>query len=275
MSHALLRWPIILSLAFGVLQSSLNARQPAARKHAPPAPSRAQSKGKSVTLRQGEIIARQLSNEEAHSYLVPLAGGQLLSLSAEQRGVDIVLTLYGPGGERVAEGHSQFSANVSEPLFFTMIAETSGVYCLKVRAKKKNPAAAAGSYEIKVEELREATPFDRRRLVALNLFAEGDHIRASEWAMSSWQPVLEKYEAALALFCEIGDRRAEATTLGFIGNYYEWMSEQTEGSQPANSGPASSPPSATFTTTSASSGRRSNTIKRRFGSCARPSRRIG
>src|SRR5918992_5019646 len=115
MSHASLRWTIILSLTLGVLQPALNARHLGARKHSPPAPARAQPKGKSITLRQGETIARQLSGGEAHSYDVPLAGGQLLGLSAEQRGVDIALTLFGPGGERVAEGHSQFGSNISEP----------------------------------------------------------------------------------------------------------------------------------------------------------------
>lgn len=213
MPHASLRWPIILSLAFGVSQPALNAHHLGAREHTPTTASRAQSKGEINTLRRGETIARRLSGEEIHSYLLPLAGGQLLSLSAEQRGVDIALTLYGPGGGRVAEGHSQFSSNISEPLSLAAIAETGGAYRLEVRAKKKG---AAGSYEIKVEELREATPLDRRRLVALNVFAEGDHIRAGERALSSWQPVLEKYEASLTLFREIGDSRAEAETLAAI-----------------------------------------------------------
>jgi CHAT domain-containing protein/tetratricopeptide (TPR) repeat protein len=83
-----------------------------------------------------------------------------------------------------------------------------------VRAKRDG--APAGSYEIKVVELRAASAFDRQRLAARKVFAQGNFIRAADRALR-WPDVLAKYEAALAMFRAAGDREGEAAALAEIG----------------------------------------------------------
>jgi tetratricopeptide (TPR) repeat protein len=161
-----------------------------------------------------------LAGGESHAYRIPLASGQYLRVVVEQRGIDVVLAVFGPDGQPLIEIDNATSTLGTE--FVSVLAEASGIYRLEVRAQEKE--APAGHYEAKVEELREATPLDKNRIAAERVFADGQRLRRQGTA-ESLRKAVEKYEEALMQWREIGDRRGEGVTLINIGSVYESLGE--------------------------------------------------
>src|SRR3712207_2093618 len=77
----------ILLLTLSLLTSSLAAQSD---KDIPP-------------LELGKPIERELAGGQAHSYRIVLAAEQYLRVVADQRGIDVVVTLFGPDGRQVVE----------------------------------------------------------------------------------------------------------------------------------------------------------------------------
>ena len=114
-------------------------------------------------LEKGSPVERELAGGVVHSYRLTLAAGQLLRVVVDQRGVDVVVTLFAPDGKKLAEVDSPNGTQGPEP--FALVTEAAGDYRLEVRSLEKT--AAAGRYEAKIEELRAATAEDRERLAAV------------------------------------------------------------------------------------------------------------
>jgi CHAT domain-containing protein/tetratricopeptide (TPR) repeat protein len=167
-----------------------------------------------------KAVERELAGGQSHSYLITLAAGQYLGVVADQRGIDVVVTLFGPDGKQLVEVDSPNGEQGPEPLSAT--AATSGVYRLRVTSLEKD--AAAGRYEVKIEELRTATPQDESRFAAERAFAEAEQLRGRRTAEAR-RSAVEKYEEALTLFRAVGDRAREARTLGTIGVTYNSLAE--------------------------------------------------
>jgi len=171
-------------------------------------------------LKLGAPIEREMAGGEAHTYRVTLASGQYMHVVVDQRGIDVVVTLFGPDGQPIIEMDSPNDTHGPEPV--SVIAEVSGDYRLEVRALDKE--AIAGRYEARIEELREPTPPDRIRIAAEKTFAEGQKLREQGTA-ESLRKAIEKYKEALPLWRAVGDRRGEANALHNIGLVYCWLGE--------------------------------------------------
>ena len=79
-----------------------------------------------------------------------------MKVIVEQQGIDVVAQLSGPGGEQIAEFDGEIRSRGQELAPF--VAEAEGEYRLTVRPKQKN--APTAGYEIRIEELRDATGDD-------------------------------------------------------------------------------------------------------------------
>ncbi|HJQ22261.1 MAG TPA: hypothetical protein VKA60_00005, partial [Blastocatellia bacterium] len=159
-------------------------------------------------LRAGPGVERELKGGESHSYRIALATGQYLQVVVEQKGVDVVVRLFGPDGKQLTEVDSPNGTQGPEPV--SWIAETAGEYRLEVKAPDEK--AVPGRYEIKVEALREATAKDRQRVAAERLLGEAEQLRAQATAAALRQAI-EKYNEALALLRKAEDQQGEANTL--------------------------------------------------------------
>jgi len=168
-------------------------------------------------LKVGVPIERQLAGAEQHTYRVTLAQKQYVSVVALQKGIDVVLTLFAPSGEKLTEVDL---AGGSETLF--TVAETDGNYRLEVRASDKE--AKAGLYDLRIAELREATQQDRTAVAAQKLFEEGGHL-AGQRTAESRRSAITKYEAALPLWREAAHSRGQAATLNEIAILYSNLGE--------------------------------------------------
>ncbi|MCI0423222.1 MAG: hypothetical protein L0312_29030, partial [Acidobacteria bacterium] len=120
-------------------------------------------------LEPGKPIERELAGGRAHSYQVTLASNQYLYVVVDQRGIDVVVTLFGPDDKKLIEVDSPNGAQGPEPV--KVVSEAAGSYRIEVKSLEKD--VAAGRYMVKIEELRVATAQDKSRIAAERAFAEG------------------------------------------------------------------------------------------------------
>jgi CHAT domain-containing protein/Tfp pilus assembly protein PilF len=124
------------------------------------------------TLVRDKALEREMAGGESHAYRIALEAGQFLLVIVDQRGIDVVLTLFGPDGKRIMVMDSPNGRWGPERI--TTIAETAGSYRIVARSPQKD--VPAGRYEIKIAELRAATDTDRALAEARRLFNEAMNI---------------------------------------------------------------------------------------------------
>ena len=109
-------------------------------------------------LIQSKPVERMMRGGDVHQYQVPLSAGQYLEVVVDQRGVDVVVTAFGPDGTKTSQVDSPNGARGPEPI--SVAASTPGVYRFEVRSLEAN--ATPGRYEIRIEELLSAEQYRRR-----------------------------------------------------------------------------------------------------------------
>ena len=155
-----------------------------------------------------------LNPGEKHTYPLTLKANDFLKLVVEQQGIDVVVRLLGPDGNKLAEVDSPNGTQGPEPV--SAIVEQSGSYTLEVESLDK--AVQAGKYELKLEAVKPATDQDRARIEIEKLNAEigtlrqaGKHTQALPLA----QQVLEKSEKVFG-----PDHRLVGNSLNTLANLY-------------------------------------------------------
>jgi CHAT domain-containing protein/Tfp pilus assembly protein PilF len=156
----------------------------------------AQENRRTQQLEPGKPIGRELAGGQSHSYQMTLAAGQYGKLVVDQRGIDVVVRLFGSDGKQIIKFDSESRIEGQETV--SLVAEAAGNYRLNVLARFKN--AATGRYEIQMVELRDATEDDRalheaRKLNTefVRLYNAGDYDEARSLA----ERVLEIRERVL------------------------------------------------------------------------------
>ena len=162
-------------------------------------------------LNAGAPLERELAGGESHSYRVALIAGQYVQIEVEQKGIDVVVSLFGPDGQPITDVDSPDGAAGKERV--SAIANAVGEYRLEVKALDKK--AKPGRYEVVLKQPRPASPEDRVRIAAERVVTEADHLRAQDTAESQ-RKAIEKYIEALPIWRAANDPR-EALTLYRIG----------------------------------------------------------
>jgi CHAT domain-containing protein/Tfp pilus assembly protein PilF len=148
--------------------------------------------GQPMRLEAGQPVERQIAGGEKHSYLQRLEAGQYLRVAAEQRGIDVLLRLYGADGAPITEVDSPGGDHGFERI--SEVAVVAGDYRIEVAGTE---GAKPGTYEIRIEELRAATDRDRRLVGAERVFVEGDRLRRDKQldeALALYRQALEVWE---------------------------------------------------------------------------------
>ena len=178
-----------------------------------------------VTLELGKPIERELAGGQSHSYQITLAAGQYLHAVVDQRGIDVVVRVFGPDGKQILEVDSPNGTQGPEPVF--LVAEVAGIYKLEVQSLEKN--AKPGRYEVRVEELRAATLQDQSRMASLvatrKAYTQGEQLKAQATAQSRRQAI-ERYQESLPHWRILGDSIGEAGILSSIGQVYFLLGER-------------------------------------------------
>jgi CHAT domain-containing protein len=179
----------------------------------------AQSAEESQLLELGKPIKRELSGGRSHFYKITMTSGQYLQLSVTQLGIDVLVALYAPDGKKIDDADIEQATAGAETI--SAIAEAAGAYMVEARSTEKT--AQTGHYEIKVEELREATAEDKYRVAGATVFREAK--RLENGTTEDKRKSIEKYHEALDLYRRAGVRRKEAVTLNNIGMVYRSVGE--------------------------------------------------
>jgi len=196
--HSIGRTPLITNLLWVV---------------APPAQTSASERGaapsaqESISLEPGKPIERELSGGQSHSYKITMISGQYLHVVVAQRGIDVAVALFTPDGKKICEVDSERVTVGAETV--SAIAEAAGAYRIEARSPEK--MAKTGRYEIRIEELREATAEDKHRVAAESVFRDAEQLRHGTEVEK--RNSIEKYQEALELYRRAGDRSKEATIL--------------------------------------------------------------
>src|SRR5262245_3230539 len=188
-------------------------------------------------LEVGKPIERELAGGQVHAYRMMSAVGQYLRVVVDQRGIDVVVTLFGPDAKKLVEIDSPNGDRGPEQV--SIVAKVPGNHRLEVRSLDK--AAAAGRYEAKITVLRDATLEDKTEYLAATLAeakteAERTALRAAEKELvteklvqalnklGDGQRMQGKYAEALTHFRfsqniaeQIGDKAGIASALRNIG----------------------------------------------------------
>ena len=179
----------------------------------------AQSADEELSLEPGKPIERELSGGQSHFYKITMSDGQYLRITVSQQGIDALVALFTPDGKKVGEADSEKTTVRSETI--SVIAGATGAYRIEVRSAETT--AQTGRYEIKIEELRDATAEDKYRVAAESLFRQAGQLK--EGNLEAKRKGIEKYQEALELYQRAGDRRGEAETLSNIGEVYYSLGE--------------------------------------------------
>src|SRR5262249_35487916 len=173
-----------------------------------------------AVLEQGKPIERELAGGESHSYQLMVASGQYVFLAVDQRGINVVVKVFGPDDKKFVEVNNNYSG---ESEMVSLVAEASTIYRLEVRSAEKD--ASKGRYEIKIKELPPTTEQDKSRVQAERLSNEA-MLHYREKTTDSLQNAVEKYKQSLPLWHAAKDSIREAQTLYMIGQTYIGLGEK-------------------------------------------------
>ncbi len=173
-----------------------------------------------VPLNHGKAVERELKGAAAHTYSIELQTGQFVELVVEQKGIDVVVTVFDPSGKKIEEVDSPNGTQGPEPVGF--ISESAGNYRVEVRSLE--PSAAAGLYQINVINIRASNPTDKGLLTARKLYAEAFILRMQP-SVESLRAAVKKYNDALPLFRAAGNDVGETDSLNNLGYAYGMLGE--------------------------------------------------
>ena len=120
------------------------------------------------SLKLNEPVERDLAGGNAHDYQITLSEGQYMRIVVEQRNIDVVLTLFGPDAKQLVIVDDDSTGKAEERI--SQVAAAPGAYRLNIAPKQKT--SPAGSYSIRLLELRAATENDRTLQQARDLHAQ-------------------------------------------------------------------------------------------------------
>ena len=164
------------------------------------------------TIDVGTDIERQIRGGDSKSLRVHVSSGQFLHVAIELKGIMLRATLFDPAGTAIVTMNNPSGGygilSVSE------IASTDGFYTIKVFSAEdfSNP----GSFQIKIDPLRAATPLDAKQLTAERLFAKA----VQEDESRQFDAAVHDFERAFSSWQEIGNLHWQALTQYALAQTY-------------------------------------------------------
>jgi hypothetical protein len=109
----------------------------------------------SDSLQSGLPISRPIGRGQSQRFTLMLDQNQFAQIVVDQRGIDVIVRVFSPDGKPLGEFDSPNGANGPENV--PIVAVTPGTYSLEVTPLSQADDLAAGSFEIRMTELRTAT----------------------------------------------------------------------------------------------------------------------
>lgn len=164
-------------------------------------------------LTLGQPVTRELKAGETHRFALPARANQLVRVSVNAQGIDLICTLNDPSGRQLLSVVRQRNTLVPEPL--AIVTGTSGTFTLIISTVDSN--IALGSYTAQWEELRAATPHDESLIAGERAQARGAQWQFGVGTREALRAAIKEYEAAFQAWTAAGDEQATARALGSLG----------------------------------------------------------
>jgi CHAT domain-containing protein len=184
------------------------------------------------TLEQGERVEREIIKGQKHDYLLTLPSGQYVAVIFEQRGVDVLVTLFGPDGKEIDMVDSGTGPQGPEIVWW--LTETPGTYRLEVRPSEnymwdsllqdKSRKALNLNYEARIAEVRPANERDAKRFLAQKTYREAYRLEIDRTEDGA-RKMLAKFLEAASLFRAAGDDKGEGKALNRSGRACNYLGE--------------------------------------------------
>ena len=142
-----------------------------------------------IILVPDTLTVVEIAGGSAQVFDISLASRQYLRLSLNKGDLNLSLTLYGPGGQKLLE---RITRRYETPTM-SLIADAAGTYRLDVRSLEQ--AGAVGQFELRLEPADIATARDAADVAARATVAEAGLLRA-QWEEASLLKAATKYTAA-------------------------------------------------------------------------------
>jgi CHAT domain-containing protein/Tfp pilus assembly protein PilF len=145
-------------------------------------------------LTVGKPVECALAAGESRSFDADLAAGGTYAVAVEQRGIDVVVEVRAPQGERLAAVDGPLERWGTELVLLRPVV--AGTHRVEVRGEKKG--VGAGRFKIRLDDLPASTQAERARIDALQAATRGGELL--------FHPAPGSLEPARAAFAEARDR---------------------------------------------------------------------
>ncbi|HEX4951366.1 MAG TPA: CHAT domain-containing tetratricopeptide repeat protein [Blastocatellia bacterium] len=165
-----------------------------------------------TTLEPGKAITRTAKRQQVDTYQLTLTAGQFIRVIVEQTEVDVMINLVGANNQSI---HSVNLAGAYGQESLSWEAATSGVH--KIAIRTLTTMRSGGTYQLSCAVKDAADTQDKQRIQAEELMAMA--ARGGPNGLPGEQR-LQKWQEALQLWHELGDRNAEGYVHLWIGRLY-------------------------------------------------------
>jgi CHAT domain-containing protein/tetratricopeptide (TPR) repeat protein len=167
-----------------------------------------------------------LAGGEVHVYGPPASPGARQLITVEQRGIDVEVAVLRPDGTTLIAVDGPTDSEGPESLLVPAdAADAAGR--LAIRVSSPSPGVAPGTYTLRIEELAESTPAERRRVAAERLMTEAA-AGNREGKAASLRQAAARYAKARVLWRSLGNRREEARCALSAGGIHMALGEPKE-----------------------------------------------
>jgi tetratricopeptide (TPR) repeat protein len=169
-------------------------------------------------------IEREIKGGESQFYAVNIGAMNTARVEIVQKGVDVSLAAYNPGGEKFLEAQSPSGVLGNDLILITAIQ--AGEY--KVSVEPATPKAALGKYQIKLTEIRPTVAEDNaineraRQVYALN---NEITVLQQKNTHEGRRQIVEKYQQIIALARLQADKVLEIVAVVLMGLTYDQLGE--------------------------------------------------
>lgn len=163
----------------------------------------------SSPLNPGEVLTRTIKANRRHIFRLSLTPQQYVHVAADQKAVDLVVSLLDPNRLPLVERDNPNGKFGPEAV--STVAQSAGTYFVDICADKSQPQ---GSYELRVEGPRPSNAADEQRVVAERALMEGRKL------VQQRPLAIEQFKNAASIFHELGDVREEGYALCKIGETF-------------------------------------------------------
>ena len=112
-------------------------------------------------LQRGKTVEKALAAGQVDPYVLNIEKDQFVQIAVVQRGIDVVIRVFAPGGKLLKEFDGPTGAEGTD--YAEIISDITGSFRIEITSLDTAEATASGRYQIKILESRKATEEELQR----------------------------------------------------------------------------------------------------------------